>query len=337
MKNLFFLYLLSSGFLSYSQDQPLSKPGRVIFYNLENLFDTINDPETKDDEFLPSGKNQWNTEKYQEKLTHISVTIRAMLDTIQPFIVGLCEVENKKVLEDLVAQPALRSLNLWIIHHDSPDERGIDVAFLYKPQAMKIAFDSFLSIQFPFDSTDNTRNIHYMKVYLNEGEPVWLFVNHWPSRSGGVEQTNAKRMYAARVLKDKIDNVLLGEPFAYIVVMGDLNDNPSDSSVCVLTNDTNSKRTYMVNLMKPLEEENAFTLKHRNQNCVFDQFIVSENLLKNDRALYIRNSSAHIFSPSFLLYEHEKYGAIPNRGYVNGNWVGGYSDHLPVYFDIMFR
>jgi hypothetical protein len=166
VKKLLFLSFILLSLSAYSQNEPLLKPGRVIFYNVENLFDTINDPETSDNDFTPDGKNEWNTKKYEVKLNHLSKVLAALLDTIQPMVVGLCEIENRKVLEDLVAQPELQSFNLWIIHHDSPDERGIDVAFLYKPQIMKVAFDSYLKVEFPFDSIDNTRNIHYMKVYF---------------------------------------------------------------------------------------------------------------------------------------------------------------------------
>ncbi len=320
-----------------SQDKALLKPGRVIFYNVENLFDTINDPTTLDEDFLPNSKNQWNTKKYKVKLNHVAITLAALLDTIQPLVIGMCEVENRKVLEDLIIQPALKKYNLGIIHHDSPDERGIDAAMLYNTETIKVAFDATLKIEFPFDTKDNTRDILYVKTYVNEGEPVWFFVNHWPSRIGGKEETEEKRKYVAKVLRDKIENIYLGEHFARVVVMGDFNDNPNDASVLSISETIeNSKTEPMVNLMKALEVNKEFSLKYKAESDIFDQLIVSQNLLDIKSPYFIRNSSATIFSPDFLLFNHPKYGMIPNRTYANGRWVGGYSDHLPVYCDIMF-
>ncbi len=336
-KSLSFFFLLFP-FLLHSQNTSLLKPGRVIFYNVENLFDTINDSSTQDEEFLPKSKNAWNSKKYKVKLNHIAQTFAALLDTIQPLVIGMSEVENHKVLEDLIAQPALKKFNLGIIHHDSPDERGVDVAMLYNQEAIRVAFDATLKVEFPFDENDKTRDILYVKTYVNEGEPVWFFVNHWPSRRGGKDDTENKRLYAAKVLKDKIENIYLGEHFARVMVMGDFNDNPHDKSLVSLGNLANkSKVEPMINLMKPLEDKKEFTLKYKDESDIFDQFIVSQNLLDKKNPYFVRNSSAYIFSPSFLLFNHPKNGIIPNRTYANGRWTGGYSDHLPVYCDIVFK
>jgi hypothetical protein len=155
---------------------------------------------------------------------------------------------------------------------------------------------------------------------------------------GGKEQSDAKRAFVAKILKDKIENIYLGEPFARVVVMGDLNDNPNDSSVGILSAAiSNSKAEAMVNLMKPMQTKQEFTLKYKEESDIFDQFIVSKNLLDNRNPMFIRDSAAHIFSPEWILYKHNKYGMIPNRTYTSGRWVGGYSDHLPVYFDIVIK
>ncbi|MES2621292.1 MAG: hypothetical protein V4615_10605 [Bacteroidota bacterium] len=338
MKKLLLLTFILVSCSLYSQSESLLKPGRVIFYNVENLFDTLNDPETQDEDFLPASKNKWNTKKYRLKLNHIAKVFAAMLDTIQPLVIGLCEVENRKVLEDLIAQPLLKKFHFRIVHHNSPDERGIDAAILYNTNAVQSAFDATLKVQFPFDPDDRTRDILYLKTYLNEGEPVWFFVNHWPSRRGGKEDSDDKRQYAAKVLKDKIENIYAGEQYARIVVMGDFNDNPDDESLLALSKlDKNGRAERMVNLMKPLKDKNEFTLRYMDARDVFDQFIVSENLLDTKNPFCIRNSKARIFSPDFLLFKHPKYGLIPNRTYTSGRWVAGYSDHLPVYMDIEFK
>ena len=333
---LLFCFLCVTVSLSAQKDESIIKPGRVIFYNTENLFDTIDDPETLDEEFLPTAKNEWNTEKYQLKLKHISKVLSAMLDTVQPLVIGLSEVENKEVLEDLVAQPALKKFDLGIVHHDSPDERGIDVAFLYNKELVEADFDATLKVE--LDSNDRTRDILYFKVFLTEEFPVWFFVNHWPSRRTGMDESTKKRLIASEVLKKKIDNIYMGEPYARVIVMGDFNDNPSDTAVKnLIASVGNSKDGKLVDLMAAFQKKKQFTLKYKDQSDVFDQFIVSQNLLDSKNQYYVRNYAARIFSPSWLLFNHPKYGLIPDRTYAGGKWVGGYSDHLPVYFDLIFK
>ncbi len=336
MKKLLVASLLFTAFTLCAQERPLLQPGRVIFYNVENLFDTINDPDTQDEEFLPSSKNQWNSEKYNVKIKHIAHVIGSLLDTIQPLAIGLAEVENRKVLEDLIAQPELKKFKWGIAHHDSPDERGIDVAILYNKDLIEESFDAFLKVALP--DSDQTRDILYLKGYVNEGEPLWIFVNHWPSRRGGKDESSAKRMIAEKTLKDKIENLYLGEKFARVVVMGDFNDNPVDSSVTSLTKGkTILPEEELVELMLPIYKSGKYTLKYKDENDVFDQFIVSKNLLNNSSPYFIRGGKANIYSPEWILFKHPKYGMVPNRTYASGKWVGGYSDHLPVYFDIVFK
>ncbi|HLP50695.1 MAG TPA: hypothetical protein VK154_07395 [Chitinophagales bacterium] len=336
MKNILLIaFLFLSALASAQKSEPLLKPGRVIFYNLENLYDTINDPSVNDEEFLPQGRNQWNSDKYQTKLNHTAKVLAAMLDTILPLVIGLGEVENKKVLEDLIAQPDLKKFDLGIIHHDSPDERGIDVAFLYNKDVIESIFDAYLKVD--MGDSDRTRDILYFKAYLTEEYPVWFFVNHWPSRRTGAESEN-RRMAASKTLKDKIENIYTGEPFARVIVMGDMNDNPDDKSVKKLSEPVPGAKTApMVNLMIGINRKAQFSVKYRDQNDMFDQFIVSGNLLDKSNLYYIHNSAAYIYSPQWLLFNHAKYGLIPNRTYASGKWVGGYSDHLPVYFDLDFK
>ncbi len=343
MKNILCILFLSAFFFANAQKdykpyEYFLKPQRIIFYNVENLFDTIDNAETDDAEYLPGSKSQWSTEKYQTKLKHTSEVLSALLDTIQPLVIGLSEIEDDKVLEDLLAQPSLKKFNLGIVHRDSPDERGIDCAILYNKDAINESFSAFIPINFPFDTADKTREIIYLKGYINEGEPLWFFVNHWPSRNGGKEKSDAKRAYVAQVMKDKIENIYLGEKFARVVVMGDFNDNPNDSSLGILTVvHNNSRAEPMVNMMKPMVQRNEFSLRYHEENDIFDQFVVSKNLLDKKNPYFMRPDGAHIFNAPFLLFNHPKYGLIPNRTYANGKWVGGYSDHLPVYFDIVFR
>ena len=323
----------------HAQEEPLLKPGRIIFYNVENLFDTIKDPETHDEDFLPTAKSKWDSKKYQVKLDHISKVLAAMLDSIQPIAIGLSEVENRKVIEDLLAQPAMQKFNLGIIHHDSPDERGIDVALLYNKDVLAEVFDAFLRVDFSFDTLDKTRDIVYFKGYMTEQFPIYFFVNHWPSRRAANGDSEKKRLTAAMVLKAKIDDIYKGDPMARIVIMGDLNDNPDNKSVTYLCagNYKYPLNQNLVDLMKLPQSRHEFTLKYHDENNLFDQFIVSKNLMTSENPYYIMNSAAHIYKPLWIMYDDPKYGLVPSRTYLGNYWVGGYSDHLPIYFDICFH
>ncbi len=333
MKNLLTSFFLSFSLGLFAQNEPIIKPARVVFYNVENLFDTVNDPLTKDEEFLPTARSNWNTEKYELKLEHLAKVLAALFDTIQPLVIGLGEIENKKVLTDLIAQPALKKFDLGIIHHDSPDERGIDVAFLYNKDIVESTFDAVLKVELP---DDKTRDIVYFKTYLTEEHPVWFFVNHWPSRRES--ENAAKRMVASNLIKAKIENILQGEPTARIILMGDFNDNPVDSSIQnLIAKDEKGKTLPLTDLMSSIYDGKNFTVRFKEANDVFDQFIVSKNMLDKNNPYYIRSSAAHIYKPEWILYNHAKYGPIPNRTYASGKWVGGYSDHLPVYFDVVFK
>lgn len=316
--------------------ESLLKPGRIIFYNTENLFDTINDPATNDEEFLPGGKMQWNTERYKTKLEHLAKVLGALCDSVEPIAIGLAEVENEKVLQDLIAQPALKKFNLGIVHHDSPDERGIDVALLYNRDRLEASFDAVLPV--PLEG-DKTRDIVYLKGFMDEAYPVWIFVNHWPSRRDGKPASDPKRIVAAKVLKDKINNLYVGEPYSRVIVMGDLNDNPGDSSVLSLTagKATLPEQQQLVDLMTELRRQGKCSIRYKDGCDLFDQFLVSSNLQGTSNLYYVRKPGAQIFGPDWLLFKHPQYGAIPNRTYAGTKYTGGYSDHLPVYFDLVFK
>lgn len=338
MREFIFLPFLLLLLNTKAQNTAALKPARVIFYNVENLFDTINDKEINDEDFLPGGKLQWNTKKYQVKLNHLTKVFAAMLDTTQPLVIGLCEVENKQVLEDLIAQPALKKYKLGIVHRDSPDERGIDCALLYNKETIEPVFDATLPVNFPYETKDKTRDILYFKAFMGEEYSIYFFVNHWPSRRGDEEESAKKRIAASNALKAKIENIYLGEPYARVVIMGDFNDNPTDQSILNLqTAYRKSKAQPLTNLMLPHFTNKEFTLKFGNESDVFDQFIISSNLLDAKSKYMVRGSKAEIFSPQWILFNHPKNGSIPNRTYVGSKWTGGYSDHLPVYFDIEFK
>ena len=315
-----------------------AKSGRVIFYNTENFFDTIKDPKTDDSEFLPTSKAQWTSERYQTKLDHISKVLAAISEKDAPLAIGLSEVENKKVSEDLAAQPSLKKYDLGVIEQDSPDPRGIDVALLYNKKLLTVTGTEFLTVKLP-DLDKGTRDILYVKGTV-KGVELHFFVNHWPSRRDGKETSQARRYAAAIVLKNKVTQIMAADKNARIIIMGDLNDNPTDSSITVAlgaaapTEPLTSGRLYDL-MVKPYLDH-KYTLKYHEENDVFDQMIVSESLIDKSATTHIKGNEGSIFKESWMLFNHPKYGEMPNRTYSGPRYHGGYSDHLPVYIDVVF-
>ncbi len=310
----------------------------VMFYNVENLFDTINSPNTIDEEFTPDSKKEWNTERYQTKLNHLALVIASMGS---PSIVGLAEVENKNVLEDLIKQNAIKNAGYAIVHFDSPDERGIDVALLYKKDIITIIDSKPIYVRLPDNNGGATRDILFVQVKLKQTKKdIYIFVNHWPSRSGGSVETKMRRAIAANTLKNTIDslNAKLTDPA--IIIMGDFNDTPSDESITEVLQTNKLRSNYcdecLVNLMTDIEQANEGSYFYDGGWQVLDQFIVSEVLLQNAKP-YVQTKSAQIVKNDFQLYNNKKYGYLPNRTYSGEMYHGGYSDHFPIYMEMQVR
>ncbi len=337
MKKIFplFIVLLALSLTGCTQEV---KSGRFIFYNTENFFDTIKDPKTDDAEFTPTGTAHWTAERYQHKLDNISKVLAAMSEGDMPIAIGLSEVENKKVSEDLVGQEALKKYNLGVIEQDSPDPRGIDVALLYNKKLFTVTVTEFLKVKLP-GSDVGTRDILYVKGTV-KGVELHLFVNHWPSRRDGKISSEDKRCAAAMVLMGKVSQIMSADKNARIIVMGDLNDNPTDSSVTQVLGAIEPTEPYktdkLYDLMSKPFRDGQYTLKYRQENDVFDQMIVSENLIDKTAATHVRGNVGGIFKEKWMLYNHPKNGEIPNRTYGGPRYYGGFSDHLPVYIDLDF-
>ena len=330
-------YFFALSLLYTITTQAQAADGRIIFYNTENFFDTIDDPKTADEEFTPTGYTHWNGERYQHKLDNISKLLNAMLEKTQPIAIGLSEVENKQVCEDLANQKVLKKYHLGVIEQDSPDPRGIDVALLYNKDIFTVIASEFLKVKLP-DSEKGTRDIMYVKGKV-KGTELHLFVNHWPSRREGRTLSNNRRAAAATVLVNKVHTIMKADKDAHIIIMGDLNDNPTDSSIALVldakepTEPLDTKTLY--NLMSKPYRTGSYTLKYHGENDVFDQMIVSENLIKKSASLKIVNSEGGIYKPKWILFDHPKFGEMPNRTYSGPKYHGGFSDHLPVYIDLI--
>src|SRR5690606_21998742 len=302
----------------------------IGFYNVENLFDTINDPDKDDEEFLPSAERQWNDERYADKITKLS-TVISQLGTALPTIVGLCEVENKAVIEDLANANALKNGDFEIVHYESSDERGIDVGMLYRKKQFKVIYSKPISVPLP-ESERPTRDILYVKGKVTKGPELHIFVNHWPSRWGGQKESEYKRLSAAKTLKAAIDSVMGTDPNALILCMGDFNDYPSDKSLTeILKADSLNTESKMVNLMHGLQKKERGSYNYKGEWDFLDQIIVSRSLAD----YYLPDIVSQRTKPFFfdeMLHVNEQYGDIKtNRTYGGTKYFGGYSDHLPVY------
>jgi predicted extracellular nuclease len=322
-------------------DSIIQKPRvmRIMFYNAENFFDTENDSIKNDDEFLPTQGKFWNRSRYYTKQKHISQVITGIGGWVPPEIIGLCEIENRKVLDDFIRYAPINKFHYKIIHKESPDLRGIDVALLYrKGHFLPISYKAF-EIRYPF-SNSKTRDILYVKGQTKQHDTLHIFVNHWPSRWGGQLETERKRMFVASVLRKKVDSVFQTNHRANIIIMGDFNDYPENNSIknVLKANDQyeDIKADELYNLSAYLQNvKHQGTHKHEGKWGTLDQFIVSGALLDKKNTVYTSLNDVHIYNADFLLEEDKQYtGTATNRTYIGFKYHGGYSDHLPTFLDI---
>ncbi len=307
----------------------------ILFYNVENLFDTRDDPETLDNEYLPSSAKKWDRARYSTKINHLAKVIGSIGGDL-PLIVGLTEIENDTVLYDLISTHRLKPGNYGFIHYDSRDERGMDVAMLYRKDFFTPVFSQPISLTFPFDKEDATRDVLYVKGMFTGHETVHFFVNHWPSRREGVMASDPRRAHAARTVRQFINGIFFDEPDARILLMGDFNDPPESYSLKkILLAVPFMKTGNLFNLAYPLFRKRAGTINHRGRWMLFDQIIVSRSFVNTDAGIHIPPGSFRIYEASWLMFTHPKYHEkLPNKTYSGDEYHGGYSDHLPVYVTI---
>lgn len=327
--------------LSFAQE----KPHMVAFYNLENLFDIYNDPETHDDEFTPEGVKQWNETKYQKKLSNMERVLfdMAKINKNYPAVIGVSEIENRSVLEDLVSQPNLRGANYRICHFDSPDARGVDVAFLYRADVFKM--EGADNIKLVVESLPDFRTRDLVTMWGTiEGEPFYFIVSHWPSRLGGKEASQFKRDACAKQIREIKDSLLQQNPATKVIVMGDFNDDATDSSI-VETMGAKGK-------IKELTEGDFFnpffqmlraglgTLAYQDSWNLFDNICVTENLVnaKEGELRLVKGEGmkywGNIFTRPYMIQQEGQYKGYPLRTFVTNNFQNGFSDHFPVYIYI---
>lgn len=324
---------------SHTENEPIpmtdqhSFSGRpVLFYNVENLFDTKDDPRTDDDEFTPSGYKEWDETRYKEKLGRIT-TVMSYLDKL-PVLIGLVEIENRTVLEDLCKTGKMASLDYGIVHFDSPDRRGIDCALLYD----RAVFHVDESTKYPVQLEDNpnylTRDILYVKGTFSGNVAAHIFVNHWSSRREGQLETEHKRIAAAKILREKVDHIQQNDPKANIIILGDFNDHPTDKSLEKILRAKESGYESHGDLINLLYDEHVLgkgTSVHEREWSVIDQIIVSQPLYDGSSGLGMENRDAVIMREDALIYTYPDGGQKPSSSYGGKKYYGGFSDHLPVY------
>ncbi|MGD1947467.1 MAG: endonuclease/exonuclease/phosphatase family protein [Croceivirga sp.] len=309
----------------------------VAFYNVENLFDTENDTLIFDDERTAEGAYQWTETRYEKKIDNIAKVLSQLgyeRSNALPDIIGVCEVENIRVVQDLVNHPLLLKGNYGIVHSDSPDERGIDVALLYKKNSFLPV--SFQSVRLLLFSDEGFRDYTRDQLVVNgllDGESFSFIVNHWPSRSGGELRSRPNRIKAAQLNHRIIDSLRRGDVNSKIISMGDFNDDPIDDSLKkVLRTEGKQEKLDSTQLFNPMERffrKGMGTLAYRDIWNLFDQFVMTPNILEDEDNYHFWK--AGIFAPDWLKNKTGRYKGYPFRTYVGTRYQGGYADHFPVY------
>lgn len=332
MKKIFFALAISLLFTnSYAQQKVC-----VAFYNQENLFDTINDPNKNDEEFLPEGKYKWNSERYYAKLNNMAKVISAL----NPDFLGMCEVESIHSLTDLLSTNALITSNYQPVFFEGPDERGIDNALIFKKAVVKEARGKIFTINPEGLGGDKTRGILFANITLNNNEHLYFLVNHFPSRREGEKESEPKRLYVAGVVKHICDSLYKKDAKANIIVMGDFNDYPNNASVKEVIGATgdvkNIQATGFFNPMYSLMEQGKGSYRHKGEWNFLDQIMLSHNLVDCKTKVCYKTNSADVFKQEWMLETEEKYKGNPLRTFGGMKFLNGYSDHLPVmlYLDI---
>jgi predicted extracellular nuclease len=331
---LMFLFLT----FTYSQKEADSVPVRIMFYNVENLFDIFDDPLKDDNEFLSGGVMRWNQSRYSKKINSVYKTIIAAGEWSPPAIIGLCEIENRKVLDDLVNGTYLYNYGYGIIHEESPDPRGIDVCLIFRKNMVHV-IDYRLWIPAGVKKDDfHTRSVLYSKCVIFN-DTIHLIINHWPSRRGGVLAGEPMRNRIAMMIRNAVDSLSnASSGISKIIIMGDFNCGPDDPVIQSLVNPEGPKAALLINLADKYRSNVSGTYRYMGTWEMLDQIIVSDGLINCKQGLFTDIKDFRIFKPDFLLKNDSKYPGVTTfstyRGY---RYQGGFSDHLPVLLDLSTR
>lgn len=335
----FFLNVLlfsSAAVISFETAAQSYVPACFGFYNIENLFDTLDTPEVRDTEFTPESSKRWNSQRYLEKLDNMARVINEIGSDVHPdgvFALGLSEIENREVIEDLIATAPLNERGYDIVHYDSPDKRGVDVGLIYQPKYFKVF--SHKSYRLTIEGKDDFYSRDQLVVSgVLEKDTIHLLVAHWPSRSGGEKGSRPLRMAAGDLGRQIVDSLLDLNADAKILYMGDLNDDPVDPSVKRNLRTSADKRGAvkgkLYNPMGEMYKQGVGSLAYRDAWNLFDQIVVSPALVDENQKGY-QFYGARVHNPPYLKRQEGNYAGYPFRTFVGDNYIGGFSDHFPVY------
>ena len=309
----------------------ICSPVTVAFFNVENLFDTIDAPGKRDGDFTPVGSKKWTSVRYYAKLDSLGKVIAALGDQNFPGLVGLCEIENRQVIEDLIHCDFLKKGKYSLVHFDSPDARGIDNALLYRPGFFKVIEAEPIQVVFP-ENHYPTRDILYVKGSLSNNDVLHVFVNHWTSRMAGVEKSEPRRMHIASLLREKVDEIFIADPSAKIIIMGDLNDEPDNRSLAEILRagmpGEATRHDTLFNMVMPLNLVGEGSYNYQGEWNMLDHMIVSGALLNENSGWQI-SGDADVFDPLWIVYQGRNYSS-PSKTYSGSKYYGGFSDHFPV-------
>jgi hypothetical protein len=333
--SMFFVIIYFPGFSQVAEKRIF----RLVFYNTENFFDTRDDSAKQDNDFLPRGVMRWNSERYKKKINSIYKVLIASGEWDAPALAGFCEVENKNVLSDLISTTYLSKYNYSIVHEESEDPRGIDVCLIYRKELIKLIDYQYLKPREISSSDFRTRRVLYSRMLI-DCDTVHLFLNHWPSKRGGVLAEEGLRETIAGMVISSADSVIrISKGKAKIIIAGDFNCTPDElaqfrtfkNNGALLINDSGD----LINLSLPVSEKTLGSYKYQGRWELLDQVIVTGSFLKDDNGLRVRSGSFKIFSPDFLLEKDPSFpGFIPYPTYKGYKYHGGFSDHLPVLLDL---
>ncbi len=314
-------------------------PVTIAFYNCENFFDTKDDPNKKDDEFLPEGAAKWDDTRYNNKIQKVAQVLDSTVaGPALPNLVGLVEIENNNVLQDLISKSQFASKNYGSLSTDSPDERSIDCGLLYDKSVFTLVDFKELNATNPALGDYKTRNILFATLKAINGDVFYVFVDHWPSRREGEKESEPRRIYAAQQVRNKIDELQKKDAKAKIIVMGDFNDHPDNTSILTTlkANDAPKDKGDLYNAYYTLDKAKQGTHYYDKEWRVLDQIIVSQGLLNAKKGYSFDPKNAHILRKDFVLYKNAKTGEEkPSRTYGPENkYYNGYSDHLAVYVEL---
>lgn len=313
-------------------------PITVAFYNCENFFDTKDDPNKKDDEFLPESAMKWDETRFMNKLTKIAQVLDSSVagDGL-PAIVGLVEIENKEVLEELVSKSLLKVKSYGVLATDSPDERSIDCGLLYDKSVFTLVDFKEINATNAALGDYKTRNVLFATLKATNGDVIYVFVNHWPSRRSGETEGEPRRIYAAEQVRAKINELQKKDAKAKVIVMGDFNDHPTDKSIVntLKASDAPKEKGDLYNAYQTLDREKQGTHYYDKEWRVLDQIIVSQGFIGAKKGYSFNPKNAHILKKDFVLFKNTKTGEEkPNRTYSGEKYFNGYSDHLSIYITL---